>query len=98
MFILCDELIALENACDKLVDKVIIKLNHIDVTEQHISRIKDICQKHKGPRPVYVNLKTEAGHRVSAMVDKKLNVRPDIDFCRKLEAVVGVGNVTLTRR
>jgi DNA polymerase III subunit alpha len=96
--ILCDELIALENACDKLADKVIIKLNHVDITEQHISRIKDICQKHKGPRPVYVNLKTEAGHWVSAMVDKKLNVRPDIDFCRKLEAVVGTGNVKLTRR
>jgi hypothetical protein len=31
------------------------------------------------------------------LADKTLSVRADVDFCRKLETVVGCGNVKLMR-
>jgi DNA polymerase-3 subunit alpha len=96
--IICDGLIALDQACDRLADKVFIRMDSRDVTEKQISRIREICTTHKGKRPVYVNLLTEGGYRVSAVLDKKLSVRPDVEFCRKLESVVGPENVRLTRR
>jgi DNA polymerase-3 subunit alpha len=96
--ILCDELITLEQASERLADKVFIKIDSRDVTETKISRIREICDTHKGKRPVHVNLLTEGGYRVSAVLDKKLSVRPDVEFCRKIETVVGVGNVRLTKK
>ena len=95
--ILCDELITVDEVCDKLADKVYVRLSHVDINEQNISRIKEICKKHKGNRQVIVCLKTESGHTVSASIAKNLSVRPDVEFCRSLESVVGVGNVKLTR-
>jgi len=96
--IICDGLITLDQACDRLADKVFIRMDSRDVTEKQILRIREICTTHKGKRPVYVNLLTEGGYRVSAVLDKKLSVRPDVEFCRKLESVVGPENVRLTRR
>ena len=96
--ILCDELIAVEDVCDKLADKVYVKLDHADVNEQHISRIKEVCEKHKGNRQVIVRLKTASGHMVSATIGSNLKVRPDMEFCRSLESVVGTGNVKPTRQ
>ena len=93
--ILCDELIALDDVTDKLAAQVWVKLGLEDVTEERISRIRSLCESHRGKSPLCVTLRAKGGYRISAVADKKLNVRPDVDFCRKLEAVVGAGNVEL---
>ena len=46
---------------------------------------------HKGKSPVYVTVVTDKGMRVSAVADRNLTVRPDVEFCRKMEQLVGRG-------
>jgi hypothetical protein len=46
---------------------------------------------------VQVSVQTASGWRIAAVADKSLSVRADADFCRKLEGVVGRGNVELMR-
>ena len=45
----------------------------------------------------HVNVKTTGGYRIVTVADKAMNVRADVDFCTKMEKVVGRGNVKLMR-
>ena len=89
--ILADELISIEDAGEKLAARVKITLHAAQVSEQKIAHIRTICSTHKGKSPVYVTVVTDKGTRVSAVADKTLAVRPDVEFCRKMEQLVGDG-------
>ncbi len=92
--IIASDLISLEQAGDKLTTKVQIFLKSKDVTEEKIERIKSICSHHKGQSPVYVTVITNKG-RVSAVAEKSLSVRPDRQFCRQIQQLVGTENFEL---
>jgi len=96
--VICDELIEIEEAHDKLAARVLIRLNAMDVTKEHIARIRDLCAAHRGKSRVNVTLKTNSGYRIEAVADAKLSVRPDEEFYKKMENAVGAGNVELRRR
>ena len=87
----------MEDASDKLAAKGCITLSALDVNEERISRIRNICAAHRGRSPVYVSLKTSAGYRISAVADRKLSVRPDVEFCTKMKEVVGADKLELRR-
>ncbi|MDO8303028.1 MAG: DNA polymerase III subunit alpha, partial [Sedimentisphaerales bacterium] len=95
--ILADELISIEDAGEKLAARVKITLHAAQVNEQNIANIRSICSTHKGKSPVYVTVVTEKGTRVSAVADKTLAVRPDVEFCRKMGQLVGIENFALSR-
>ncbi|MCI0498486.1 MAG: DNA polymerase III subunit alpha [Planctomycetales bacterium] len=95
--ILCDELFAMEDAADKLAARVWIDLLTLDVSEEKVQKIRHLCSTHRGRSPVNVTVQTPGGYRIVAAADKTLSVRADVDFCRKLETVVGRGNVKLMR-
>jgi len=96
--ILCDELVDIEDASEKLAAKVLILMTAEEVTEEKVSSIKDICSRYAGKSPVYVSMAMGKGIRVTAVADKKLSVRADVDFRKKLEALVGPGKVQLRRK
>ena len=96
--VICDELIEIEEACDKLAANVWIRLNAMDVTKEHIARIRDLCEAHRGKSILNVTLKTNSGYRIEAVADAKLSVRPDEEFYKKMENAVGAGNIELRRR
>jgi len=96
--ILCDELIEIEKASEKLAAKVYIKMIAKDVTEERIAGIRNLCASHHGKSPVYVSVKTAGGIRVCALADKKLSVKPDVEFLRKMEHIVGAENFELMRK
>ena len=96
--VICDELIPIDQVGDKLSARVWIQLKSEDVSEEKMSQIRSLCAKHKGKAGVYVSVTTQTGYRICAVADKKLSVRPDVEFCRKLESVVGPGKVELGRR
>ncbi len=96
--ILCDELVDIEDANEKLAAKVWIQIAAEDITEEKVSNIKSICSRFAGKSPVCVSILMPKGIRVTAIADKKLSVRADVDFRRKLEAVVGPGKVQLRRK
>jgi len=96
--ILCDELVDIEDAGNKLAAKVWIQMAAQEVTEERVSSIRSICAQYAGKSPVCVSIAMGKGIRVTAVADKKLSVRADVDFRKRLEAVVGPGKVQLRRK
>jgi DNA polymerase-3 subunit alpha len=94
--IIASELIAYDDATDKLAGKVRIDLDAKDVTKEKVAQIKTICQHHRGKSAVYVAIRTDKG-RVYAAADRGLSVNPDPDFCREIRHLLGPDNLQLTR-
>jgi len=95
--IICDELFSMEEASEKLAARIGIEMLSLDVTEEKVEKIRNLCKTHRGKSPVHVSVQTTGGYRIAAVADRTLSVRADVDFCRKLETVVGRGNVKLMR-
>jgi DNA polymerase III subunit alpha len=95
--VIAEELIAIEEAGEKLAAKVRIKLRADDVNEQKVANIRTICSGHRGKSPVYVTVITDKGTHVSAVADKSLTVRPDVEFCKKMKQLVGEENFALSQ-
>ncbi|MEN8126732.1 MAG: DNA polymerase III subunit alpha [Planctomycetota bacterium] len=95
--ILCDELIAIDDMAEKFAARVSIELLTVDISSETVERIKNLCQTHRGKSPVHVNMQTTGGYRIVTVADKAMNVRADVDFCTKMEKVVGRGKVKLMR-
>ncbi|MBN1124650.1 MAG: DNA polymerase III subunit alpha, partial [Sedimentisphaerales bacterium] len=96
--IICDELIALEEASDKLAARVWVHFEHKEVTEDLIRRVRSLCESHRGKSPLHVSVTTPRGYRIRAVADARLNVKPDPVFCEKLRGIVGRSHVELARR
>jgi DNA polymerase-3 subunit alpha len=94
--ILAMELIALDDVREKCAARIRIKLDAKDVTKEKVASIKSICQHHRGKSPVFVAIQTGQG-KVYAAADRNLSVNPDLDFCRKMQQLVGPENFQLTR-
>ena len=95
--IICEELISREDVTEKLAARVQLDLLALDMTEEKVNAIRNLCKTHRGKSPVNVSVQTTGGYRIVALADKTYNVRADVDFCKKLETVVGRGNVKLLR-
>ena len=96
--IICNELVSLEEAGEKLSANLWINLNAEEVTKAKMDHIRRLCERYKGKSYVNINMTTASGYRITAIADKKLTVRPDGEFFRKLEDVVGAGNFELRGR
>jgi len=91
--VLCDEVIALEDVCDKLATRVLIEMGEDEVSDERVSRIGEICVEHKGKSAVCVSCLLDGKWRVETVAGSGFSVRADVDFRKKLEAVVGEGRV-----
>jgi DNA polymerase-3 subunit alpha len=94
--ILAAELIALDEITEKTARKVRIKLDAKDVTEEKVAQIRSICATHRGRSPVCIAVRTDKG-RVYATADSSLSVNPNLDFCRKMQQLVGPENFQLAK-
>ena len=95
--IICEELIGMEQATEQLAARVWVDMLSLDMTEEKVNAIRNLCKTHRGKSPLNVSVQTTRGYRILALADKSLNVRADVDFCTKMEKVVGRGNVKLMR-
>ncbi len=96
--LLCDELIAMEEAADKLAANVWINFGFTRVSDELIEKIQSVCQRHPGRSGLGMDITTEKGYRIAAMADRQYNVRADADLRNRLEQLVGPGNVEFRRR
>ncbi|HQI26713.1 MAG TPA: OB-fold nucleic acid binding domain-containing protein, partial [Sedimentisphaerales bacterium] len=94
--ILASELIPLEKAREKLAKGVWIKLDAQGMTADKVQQIRNLCQCHRGTRPLSMIITTNRG-RVHATADRALSVNPDVEFCRKMRQLVGDENFQLAR-
>ncbi|HSV98661.1 MAG TPA: DNA polymerase III subunit alpha [Sedimentisphaerales bacterium] len=94
--ILASELIPLEKAREKLAKGVWIKLDAQGITADKVQQIRNVCQSHRGNRPLSMIILTNRG-RIHATADRALCVNPDVEFCRKMRQLVGDENFQLAR-
>lgn len=95
--IIANQLIALDDVGEQLTNRVNITLQAAHINEQKVKDIRNVCSMHKGQRPVYVTVVTDKGLRISAIADRNLMVRPDVEFCKKMKQLVGPENFVLSR-
>ncbi|AQT67565.1 DNA polymerase III subunit alpha [Anaerohalosphaera lusitana] len=95
--VLCDELIPVEEACEKIAAKVWIDIDRAEITEEKISALRMLLENYRGKSPVYVSLTTDNGYKVAMVASKKLAVKPDVEFCNRLEGLVGAEKFELRR-
>lgn len=91
--VLCDEVIALDDVCDKLATRVWIEMGEDEISDERVLRIGEVCQGHRGKSSVCVSCLLDGKWRIDTIAASGFNVRADIDFRKKLEAVVGEGKV-----
>ena len=96
--IMCDELIPLEQVREKIAAKVTVELKRDEVTEELVTRLRNLCGQHRGKSPLQVSLTTLGGYRIRAITDRNLCVQPDPEFCEKLKSIVGWDRVALGRK
>jgi DNA polymerase-3 subunit alpha len=96
--IVCDELIPLEQVREKLAARVTVNLKRDEVTEELVTRLRNLCGQHRGKSPLQVSLTTQGGYRIRAIADRSLCVQPDAEFCEKLKLIVGWDRVALGRK
>ncbi|MFI4911994.1 MAG: DNA polymerase III subunit alpha [Sedimentisphaeraceae bacterium JB056] len=95
--IICDEIIDISLAGEKLTTKVKMNLNAENVTDQIIEQLQDLCQAYSGKSPVYLMISTDDGQKVSAISDNCFFVQPDADFRVKVREILGEENLELSR-
>ena len=91
-------MVSLEEAGEKLSANLWISLKAEEVTQAKMDHIRRLCERYKGKSYVNISMTTANGYRITAIADKKLAVRPDGEFFRKLEDAVGAGKFELRGR
>ena len=85
----------IERAAESLTRAVYVALPGDRLDDEHLQSLKTLCERHRGKCPLYVDVTTAQSMRV--LIQSDGGVRPDTDFCRRLEALAGVGNYQLLR-
>ena len=87
------EVFDMTRAEEDLTKAVNVKMPDENLSKKQLKEFKTLCQRHPGRCPVYVELATDKNLRVILQV--QFSVRPDADFRRRLNALVGLGNCQL---
>jgi len=82
-------------ADEELTHAVYILLPESLRDREPMEHLRTICQRHPGACPVYVEVTTSSNMRVVIQTDAK--VRPNTDFCRQLENLIGHSQYRLLR-
>jgi len=95
--ILCDEIIDLDDADNRLTAKVKLRFNSNSINKELVDNIRLLCQKYSGKSVIHLSVLNNDGKRIYAIVDGQYNVCPDIDFRREMRKIVGDENFELCR-
>lgn len=99
------EVIPLEQADEVLSTAVVLRINcngarsasegqggNIDAT---LKQIREVVKQFNGPKPLYLELWTEGKLRVTIRASERCGVRPNEDFRKAIEALLGENTVTI---
>jgi DNA polymerase-3 subunit alpha len=80
---------------EMLTDAVLIQFDSELINKKNLELFKNLCHSHPGKCPVYIQIATKSNMRVVIQIDSA--VKPDTEFCRKLETLAGHHNYRLLR-
>ena len=83
----------MERAEEHLTEMVFVKLTDEMAESSKLEQFKQLCQSHRGRCRVCMEMRTAENMQVVMQIES--GVRPDTEFCRKLEALVGCENYRL---
>ena len=89
------EVYDMTRAEEELTHAVYVQLSNDNLTQGELEQFKSLCHSHSGRCPVYVEVSSKQDLRIVMQIDQ--SVRPDMEFCRKLEAMVSADNYQLLR-
>ena len=90
-----NEVYDLTRAEEELTHAVYVQFGENNLEAQELQKFKKLCNSYAGRCPVYVQTDTSKNLRVVLQING--GVRPCIDFCSKLTAMVGADNFQLLR-
>lgn len=95
--ILCDKIITIENAIDELAGKAIITLqsDHYN-SNTEIATLKDCVTRNHGKIPLYFNVNTLRGKKVTVKTPQAFSITPSEQFAEELRNILGEGNLHYT--
>ncbi len=95
--ILCDQVIAIENAVDRLAGKAIITLHsdHYN-SNTEISSLKECITRNHGKIPLYFNVTTLKGKQLTIKTPPAYGITPSEEFAKELRDILGEGNLHYT--
>ncbi|KPJ58546.1 MAG: hypothetical protein AMS15_08145, partial [Planctomycetes bacterium DG_23] len=88
-----DEVIPIAEAVEKLSQSLTIKINLVQIEEEALLSLREILARHKGRKPVYLELTTHTGREVHLAAGSGYRVRPNEELLREVEGLVGEGSI-----
>jgi DNA polymerase-3 subunit alpha len=82
-------------AVPKLTTTVAIKLDPVRHAADAMKEIKPLLQKHKGNLPVFAQVTTSDGQKVTMKLPKDLSVRPTLSLVEDIDSRLGSGTIQL---
>lgn len=89
------ELIPIERAPEKLARAVLIRMNCAATAVDMMPRLRHLCDQHRGERPIYMEMTTADGLKVTVRCNGGVAVTPSEEFVEAIDHLLGPGHVIL---
>jgi DNA polymerase-3 subunit alpha len=87
--VLADEIYDINDAMDKMVSSVVIKLNMVGFTEERLMELKRILLEFSGNAPVFLEIKKPTKYKVNISLSEGYKVRPCYSLFKQLDSFLG---------
>ncbi|MFQ5412257.1 MAG: OB-fold nucleic acid binding domain-containing protein, partial [Phycisphaerae bacterium] len=89
------EIIPIEEGPARMAEAMIIKVSVSGLESMTLRRLREICTAHPGERPFFIKVQKPGEMTTLIRCDHQLRVRPDADFIRDVESLLGQRSVDL---
>jgi DNA polymerase-3 subunit alpha len=90
--------IPVDKATEQLTGSVVVRLKAAGLEAGQLEDLKQVMQAHPGSCPVYLDITTHEGQRVTVRAGEGCSVSPTEAFLAQVEKVVGREHVILSRK
>lgn len=90
------EVLPLEEAPLKLAEWVMVRLRATGLADETLGKVQDLCKKHEGGVPLFVQITTAEGVQVSVRSRSPAGVLPETAFERDIQELLGSDHLTIS--
>ena len=90
--IICEEVIELENVPRELTQALILRIDKSKLSEEKVTYLKNILNKHRGNLPVYFKVSANGKDEIN-MVSKKIKIAVNTALIDELEKILSIDNI-----
>jgi DNA polymerase-3 subunit alpha len=89
------ELIPIEHAAEMLAKAALVRINCAATSADVMQRLRQICDQHRGERPLYMEMTTADHLRVTVRCNGGVGVTPSSEFVAAVDKLLGPGHLVL---